>query len=583
MPSKIRILPEHVAQTIAAGEVIERPGSVVKELMENAIDAGSSEIIVELKTGGLQFIRVYDNGEGIDREDVLLALQRHATSKIKKTEDLYAIHTLGFRGEALPSIASVSKMTIKTRVPNTISGMKAVCEAGEIKGISEVGCPLGTEVEVQNIFYNIPVKRKFLKSIRSELRYSLQHFLRLSLSHPSITFKFIHDGRMLYEHLKTESPLVRIEAILGREMADHLRRCEFDNGEIRIIGFTSLPSISKGNTDGIYLYVNRRFVKDRMIYKAIIETYRHALPAGKFPVAVLFISIPPFAVDVNIHPTKAEVKFRDPERVFRAVNETLRSIREGEVLSTELIPKGGQGNFAYGKALQESFLSVTPSFAYQPVKGGHEGKTTPMVREEGSVEWRVEAKSPFRILGQVQGTYILCEGEKELIFIDQHAAHERILFNRYKNQYETKSIVSERFLIPVPIELSAEESFILDFHLEELQLMGFEIDPIGEKVYAIRSKPSFVDQKDPKAMVSEILDGLSFLKKEGKGTEAIHTILITLACHSAIRANFTLRREEMEELVKILYPFNLSATCPHGRPIFFQFPLDELNKQFKRK
>jgi len=566
MPSRIQILPEEIAQTIAAGEVIERPASVVKELMENAIDAGSSEVIVELKTGGLQLIRVYDDGEGIDREDVPLALQRYATSKIQKTEDLYAIHTLGFRGEALPSIASVSKMTIKTRVPNTISGMKAVCEGGEIKGISEVGCPLGTEVEVQNIFYNIPVKRKFLKSIRSELRYCLNYFLRLSLSHPSITFKLIHDGRMLYEHLKTESPLVRIEAILGREIVDHLRRYEFDDGEIRIIGFTSLPSIAKGNTDGIYLYVNRRFVKDRMILKAIIETYRHVLPAGKFPFVILFITIPSFAVDVNIHPTKAEVKFRDPERVFRAVTETLGSIHEGKALLNEVVPEGGQGDFAY-----------------EPLTGGQEGKTAPMVREEGRVKWRVEAKSPFRILGQVQGTYILCEGEKGVIFIDQHAAHERILFNRYKTQYETRSIVSEKFLIPVPIELSTEESFILDSHLGELQLMGFEIDPIGEKVYAIRSEPSFIDQKDPKAMVREILDELSFLKREGEGTEAIDTILITLACHSAIRGNFTLRREEMEELVKILYPFNLSATCPHGRPIFFQFPLDELNKQFKRK
>jgi DNA mismatch repair protein MutL len=576
MPSKIHLLPEHVSQTIAAGEVVERPASVVKELMENAIDAGSSEIIVELKMGGLQLIRVYDNGEGIDREDVQLALQRYATSKIKKAEDLFAIHTLGFRGEALPSIASVSKMTIKTRVANSISGTKAVCEGSEIKSISEVGCPLGTEVEVQNIFYNIPVKRKFLKSIRSELRYCLNHFLRLSLSQPSISFKFIHDGRMLHEHLKTESPLVRIEAILGREIYDHLQACEFEDDEIKMLGFTSLPSISKANSDGIYIYVNKRFVKDRMIYKAIIETYRHVLPTGKFPIVILFITIPPFAVDVNIHPTKAEVKFRDPERVFHAVVGTLSSIHEGKAISTRRVES------ATG-VVPNSFPPMKSYPAYLPLTQRDEGKATPMVREEGGFEWRVESKTPFRILGQVQGTYIVCEGEKGVIFIDQHAAHERILFNQYKNQYETKSIVSEKFLIPVPIELSTEESFILDSHLEELQSMGFEIDAIGEKVYAIRSKPSSIDQKDPKAMVREILDELSFLKRERKGAEAIDTILITLACHSAIRGNFTLRREEIEELMRDLYPFNLSATCPHGRPIFFQLNLDELNKQFKRK
>ena len=576
MPSRIQILPEEIAQTIAAGEVVERPASVVKELMENAIDAGSSEIVVELKMGGLQLIRVYDNGEGIEREDVPLALQRYATSKIKKAEDLFAIHTLGFRGEALPSIASVSKMTIKTRVSNSISGTKAVCEGGEIKSISEIGCPLGTEVEVKNIFYNIPVKRKFLKSIRSELRYCLNHFLKLSLSHPLISFKFIHDGRMLHEYLKTESPLVRIEAILGREIYDHLRPCEFEENEIKILGFASLPSISKGNSDAIYIYVNKRFVKDRMIYKAITESYRHVLPTGKFPIVILYITIPPYAVDVNIHPTKAEVKFRDPERVFHAVVGTLSSIHEGEPFSTDRVE-------SVTGVVPDSSPPMKSYHAYLPLMQRDDGKSVPMVREEGGFEWKVEDKIPFRILGQVQGTYIVCEGEKGVIFIDQHAAHERILFNQYKNQYETKSIVSEKYLIPVPMELSAEESFILDSHLEEFESMGFEIDPIGEKVYAIRSKPSFMNQKDPKAIVREILDELSSLKREGKGTEVTDNILITLSCHSAIRGNFTLRREEMEKLVGTLYPFNLSATCPHGRPIFFLFHQDELNKQFKRK
>ena len=576
MPSRIQILPEEIAQTIAAGEVVERPASVVKELMENAIDAGSSEIVVELKMGGLQLIRVYDNGEGIEREDVPLALQRYATSKIKKAEDLFAIHTLGFRGEALPSIASVSKMTIKTRVSNSISGTKAVCEGGEIKSISEIGCPLGTEVEVKNIFYNIPVKRKFLKSIRSELRYCLNHFLKLSLSHPLISFKFIHDGRMLHEYLKTESPLVRIEAILGREIYDHLRPCEFEENEIKILGFASLPSISKGNSDAIYIYVNKRFVKDRMIYKAITESYRHVLPTGKFPIVILYITIPPYAVDVNIHPTKAEVKFRDPERVFHAIVGTLSSIHEGEPFSTDRVES------ATG-VVPDSSPPMKSYHAYLPLMQRDDGKSVPMVREEGGFEWKVEDKIPFRILGQVQGTYIVCEGEKGVIFVDQHAAHERILFNQYKNQYETKSIVSEKYLIPVPMELSAEESFILDSHLEEFESMGFEIDPIGEKVYAIRSKPSFMNQKDPKAIVREILDELSSLKREGKGTEVTDNILITLSCHSAIRGNFTLRREEMEKLVGTLYPFNLSATCPHGRPIFFLFHQDELNKQFRRK
>ena len=583
MPKRIRVLSEAVAQSIAAGEVIERPASVVKELIENSIDAGSSEIVVELRMGGLQLIRVYDNGEGIDPEDVPFALQRYATSKIREAEDLYSIHTLGFRGEALPSIASISKMTIKTRVPGNNSGMKVVCEGGEIKTVSEVGCPSGTEIEVQNIFYNVPVKRKFLKSIPSELRSCLNHFLRLSLSHPSITFKFMHDGRMLQEHLKTESPLVRIEDILGREVVEQLQRCEFDDGEIKISGFASLPSITKGNSEGIYLFVNKRYVKDRLIYRAIIEAYRHVLPSGKFPVVVLLITVPAYSVDVNIHPTKAEVKFRDPEKVFRAVTVTLRSLHEGKAILTGIEPTGEQEDFAYRSTSWQSSLLFNSTSNYPPMTGGLGEELASVVREEGRAEWSVESKSPFRVLGQVQGTYIVCEGEKEIVIIDQHAAHERILFDQFKNQYDTKSIVSDKFLMPILIELPAEESIILNSHLEELQSMGFEIDPIGNSAFAIRSKPSWICQKDPKTMVKEILEELSFLKSEGQRTEAVDKILITLACHTAIRANFTLRREEMEELVKILSPFNLSTTCPHGRPVFFVFNLDELAKQFKRK
>jgi DNA mismatch repair protein MutL len=583
MPGKIHILPEHIAQTIAAGEVIERPASVVKELIENAIDAGSSEITVELNTGGLQLIRVIDNGEGIDREDVPLALQRYATSKLEGPDDLYNIRTLGFRGEALPSIASVSEMTIKTRVPYSIIGTKAICKGGEINSISEVGCPIGTEVEVKNIFYNIPVKRKFLKSIRSELRYSLSHFLRLSLSHSTISFKFIHDDRTLHELLKTESPLVRIEAILGREIYGHLQAFEFEDGKLKISGFASLPSFSKGNADGIYIYVNRRFIKDRLIYKAILEAYRHVIPAVKFPIVILFITIPPFAIDVNVHPTKAEVKFKDPERIFHAVRGTLRSVLDRTPFLNEAIFEGEKKELTYSKTSPISSPCMKSYSVNLPITQWDKGEGVSTVNEAVHPEWKVEGKIQCRILGQVQGTYILCEDEKGLIFIDQHAAHERILFEKYKNKYGTKAISSVRFLIPIMMELSVEESFILTSHLEEFQLMGFEIDLMGEKVYAIRSIPSFIEQKDPKEMVREILNELSFLKREGKRTETIHTILVTLACHSAIKGNFMLRREEMDELIGNLYPFNLSTTCPHGRPIFFVLPLETLNKQFKRK
>ena len=582
MPRKIQILPEPVAQAIAAGEVIERPASVVKELMENALDAGASKIAVELKAGGLQLIRVLDDGEGIDPEDVPVALQRYATSKIQRSEDLFAIHTLGFRGEALPSIAAVSQMTIKTRVPRSVSGTQLLCEGGEIRSTTEVGCPVGTEVEVKNLFYNIPVKRKFVKSIQTELRHSLNHFLRLSLAHPSVSFKFVHEGRILYEYLKTDSPRVRVEAILGREIYGHLQPIEFEEGETHLRGFASLPSFSKGNGDGIYLYVNRRFIKDRMIYKAILEAYRHVIPGGKFPVVILFMTLPPSAIDVNVHPTKAEVKFKDPDRIFRMVQGALSSAlaSPGSLKKQEDVGDG----MGQPPSLKEfpSLGSTKPSPIPLPLVGG-EGEAVTVVREAWTPEWEVERKTPFRILGQVQATYILCEGAEGLILIDQHAAHERLLYEKYKKDHEIGSIPAEKLLLPIPMELSTEESFVLMSYLEEVESMGFEIDAIGERMVAIRTIPKLTEPFDPKGMVREFLEELSFVKREGKGREAIHRMLVSLACHSAIRANFVLRREEMEGLVGGLHPFYHSLTCPHGRPVFFVISPEELARQFKRK
>ena len=583
MPKKIEILPESVSQVIAAGEVVERPASVVKELVENAIDAGSSEITVELKSGGLQLIRVSDNGEGMDREEVPLAFQRYATSKIKKAEDLYAIHTLGFRGEALPSISQVSKMTLQTKTLHSLSGTEVICEGGQIQMISERGCPIGTEVEVKNLFYNIPVKRKFLKSIRSELRYALNHFLRLSLSHPTISFKFIHDGRTLHEHLKAESPLVRIEAIFGKEIYRHLRPIGFEEGGIRISGFASLPSFSKRNAEGIYFYVNQRFVKDRMIYKAILEAYRHILPSHQFPVVILFITLPPSDVDVNVHPTKAEVKFKDPERVYQTVLAATRLLfEEDPSRPEEMAPGEGKGEEGFKKRGHPSFF-IQQTLVSSPRLTSEKGKEIFTVQEGGGLEWKTDKRSSYAILGQIRGTYILCEGDGNLIFIDQHAAHERILFERFKKEYESRSMISERLLLPILIELSVEETYVLESAGEALGAMGFEIEPVGEKLFAIRSIPSVIDQKDPKEIVMGMLDELSFSEKKGKGEGTLHTILVSLACHSAIKGNFLMRREEMDHLVEHLAPFHPSATCPHGRPIFFVLPLDELKKQFKRK
>jgi DNA mismatch repair protein MutL len=581
MASRIQVLPEQIAQSIAAGEVVERPASVVKELMENAIDAGSTDIVVELKAGGLQQIRVQDNGEGIEAEDVPVALQRYATSKIRAAEDLFALRTLGFRGEALPSIASVSKLILKTRVAHALAGTRAVCEGGELKQISEMGLPVGTEVEVQDLFYNVPVKRKFLKSIRSELHHILNHFLRLGLAYPALSFKLVHDGRVLQDLLKTKFPLARMEAILGREIYQHLQPMEWEEGDVRISGFASDPSMVRANGEGIYLYVNQRIIKDRIIHKAVMEGYRRVIPEGRFPVAVLFITVPPSAVDVNVHPTKAEVKFRDPDRVFRAVSGALRAFHgPGDSGTTKVFD--GEDRDA-SRTERMPFFSAAVASSSLPLEGWkEEGFAVAGVRESSQLEWEREHGVPIRILGQVRGTFLVCEGEQGLIVIDQHAAHERILYEKLKNEIETKSFPVAPLLLPLILEVSAEEAFLLTSSLEAFLSVGFEIDPVGEKTFAIRSTPSGVDGEAAQEMVREILGELAVLKREGKGTETLQAMLVTLSCHAAIRANHPLRNEEMEHLLKKLTSYPAFATCPHGRPIFFFLNWNELNKQFKR-
>ena len=583
MPGKIKILPDSLSQMIAAGEVIERPASVVKELMENAIDAGSSEVVVELKAGGFQLIRVQDDGEGMDREDAPVALERHATSKIKKLQDLYAIQTLGFRGEALPSIASVSQMVIKTRTTHSVTGTELVCEGGELKSLSEVGCPVGTEVEVKNIFFNIPVKRKFLKSISLELRHALSQFLRLSLAHPLLTFKFIHDGRLLHEHLRTEVMKARIEAIFGRENSDQLQAFNDENGDVHLSGWASLPTFSRGNRDGIYLYVNGRYVRDRTIYKAILEAYRHVIPQGRFPMVILFLTVPPSAVDVNVHPTKTEVRFKEPERLFPAVFSALHSLRQSHPSLKDCREDGMRIDRPMPEAKTLPLpLQRTEGYPQggASVRGLDDSRICEGERAEG--ERQESHEGSFRVLGQVLRTYVLCEDSEGLIFIDQHAAHERLLFERLKKGYETKSLSVNRFLTPVLMECSSEEFPAINDHREDLNAMGIEVDLVGKKIFAIRSIPTLIGHEDPKSVIRKMLEEEVFDTSQDKGKETLHPIMVALSCHSAIRANFEMRREEMEALVNDLLAFPFSTTCPHGRPIFFRLPLADLEKQFKR-
>ncbi|MCX8116311.1 MAG: DNA mismatch repair endonuclease MutL [Desulfobacterota bacterium] len=570
--AKIRILPDPVAQKIAAGEVVERPASVVKELIENAIDAGASEIVVELQGGGLQRIRVCDDGEGMVPEDVPLALQRFATSKIQNAEDLSSIQTLGFRGEALPSIASVSKMIIRSRPPGLLYGTQAISEGGELQGLSEVGCPVGTEVEVLDLFYNLPARRKFLRSIRTELRYILNQFHRIGLAFPSITFKLIHEGRLLEELIRTDSLLVRAEAVLGREVIDHLCPFDYEEGGVEVRGLTSLPPFSKVNREGFFTYVQRRWVRDRILNRAILNAYQTYLPSDRYPVTILMLDLPPSWVDVNVHPAKAEVRFRDPERIYQTVWASLRGLLEERSL----------GKSSVGKPKLKEEEASPPSSSHPLPLGdpqGERGLYENIRVGEPHSSW--ERRGSFRVVGQLWGTYILIETDRRLIFVDQHAAHERILYERLKRETEEEGLAPEPLLLPLLIEVSLEESLLIDSFQDELKAGGFEIEAVGERLYAVRSIPSLLQIERAEETLRLVLKDLAAFQRGG--TPDLQAFLTSLACHASVRANYSLNPQEIEKLLEPLYPFPPSLTCPHGRPIFYVVTLEEMNRQFKRE
>jgi len=368
---------------------------------------------------------------------------------------------------------------------------------------------------------------------------------------------------------------------LGGEIYEQLQPIAFEEEEVQISGFASLPSFSRGTTEGIYLFVNDRFVRDRVVLKAIINAYRHVIPSGKFPAVLLWITLPPSAVDVNVHPTKAEVKFRDPERVFHATHTALRALHEplpgalGFSIREECIPEF--------KEREVPFPSLPISLhARGTLSRSCMGEDIPSVREGARSEWTIEPKRSLHLLGQAFDTFLVCEVDEGLLFIDQHAAHERLVFEKFKRQIETQSVPVVKLLIPRLVELSAEESLALESSLGELDALGFEIDQAGQRVYAIRSVPAVFDQIDPQEVLREMLQEATVLNQAGKGTDILHTLLVTLACHSAIRGRASLQQKELEQLVGDLSSLRLSTTCPHGRPIFFLLPREELNKQFKR-
>lgn len=578
--SRIKILSEMLSNKIAAGEVVERPASVVKELVENAIDADSSRITIEVKKGGKSLIRVSDNGVGMDRDDSLLALERFATSKVYDEQGLFSIATLGFRGEALPSIASVSDMEIITKATGADVGTRIVVKGGQIKEVSDVGAANGTMITVNHLFYNTPARRKFLKTDQTEMGHISETVTRTVLALPSIHFRFSHNGRDLGNWSPTEHCLHRITEVMKEDVGVHLREVAYGDGHIRIHGFAGSPEITRTTSRGQYIYVNGRFVRDPVIRHAVMEGYAGRLVRGQFPVAVLFLTLPFDEVDVNVHPTKNTVRFKAPRHVHEVIAtgiaRTMRSVgrpllvRGPAVASIRRRP-------AY-RVAPEISATGEPKAVFRQESVMASSESEPMLWEKDRT-----AFASMRVIGQLLNSYIVCESEDGLVLVDQHAAHERVLFESMKAAYEQSGIAVQGNLIPEKLELTHREAGILDSLIENLRKMGLEIEHFGGTTYLIRAVPSIVGDKSVKPLIMNIIDKAAEIgfATDFRG-EAADECLMLMACHGAIRANRRLSEDEMKTLLKQMDRLEDPAHCPHGRPTVIRRSVKHIEKDFKR-
>jgi DNA mismatch repair protein MutL len=553
METKIRVLPAEVAGKIAAGEVIERPASVVKELVENALDAQSRVITVEIEEGGKRQIAVMDDGEGMTQSDALLALERHATSKIYDEGDLAAIRTLGFRGEALPSIAAVSRLTLITRTHDALSGTQVVVEGGEMKGVGEIGGPPGTRVEAADLFYNLPARRKFLRGAQSELAHIIEVITRQALVDSSVGFALKHNKRVLFNLPPTTDERSRIRAILGKEVVSRLVRVQGTQGLGELSGWATLPDYCRGTAKGIYIYVNGRYIRDKLISHAVAEAYRGVIPARMYPVVILFISVPLSEVDVNCHPAKMEVRFGKGADIHRLVFDSL---------------KGVLANPCEARSYEQSEIrEAMPPYSAEPF-------LAPAPEMIPSPSWRM--------VGQIKGTYLVVEGDEGVMIIDQHAAHERILYERLKKALHGGRVSQQPFLIPQPIELKREEKELLIANRAALTRVGLELEEFGEKSVVVQSIPSFLQGEDLGALLEALSEELVEGREEDSVEHCLDRICMLLACRGAIKANQRVQEEEVRSLLAQWEEGAQPTTCPHGRPLLVKWGWQEFERWFRR-
>jgi DNA mismatch repair protein MutL len=596
--SRIRLLPDTVASQVAAGEVVERPASVVKELIENSIDAGPRKIEVMIRRGGISLVRVIDDGCGMDRDDALLSLERHATSKIRSASDLQAIGTLGFRGEALPSIASVSRFRLTTREPDAIAGMEIIVNGGKVDIVRESGEAAGTQVEVRSLFYNLPARRKFLRSENTESR-NIEHQIHLqAIGHPQIAFTLLRDDRLVFQLPATATLRDRIRDLYGVALLERLIELH-DTGspKIKISGFIGQVGLSRQTRAQQLIFVNGRAIESGLITNAVREGYHTALMKGQYPVTFLFVDLDPAAVDVNVHPAKREVRFRDPnavhEAIIRCVQQTLErgrtewqqkfqapatplagsperttvhlklrpEITSREASDRELphLDRGVGGLVAPGRA-------VKPDEALSPQSSGDDGN-----------------QQQFQIIGVLSRLYVLMENASGLVLVDQHAAHERILFEDLRRKMEEQGVPTQKLLLPQTFDLPPRDADWIERNLSTLGKMGIGIESFGPNTFKIDSLPTFLNVLDPTQFMSKVIDDLRSVSNSSSAMRMGEEMIAKTVCRHAVKANDPLGYLEVEKLIRDLLDCDLPYCCPHGRPTMIQISLAELEKKFGRK
>jgi DNA mismatch repair protein MutL len=559
----IKILDKEIVSQIAAGEVVERPASVVKELVENSLDAGSSQISVEVTGGGVSLIRVTDNGCGIPVAEAELAFDRYATSKIKNLEDLETIQSLGFRGEALPSIAAVAQVELFTCAAGEKVGTYLSLKDGAIVVRRSQGRSQGTTVSVRNLFRKIPARLKFLKSVATENSRIANVVSQYALAFPEVKFSLSIDGRTALRTSGSGRLIDSIVEVYGAEVGENMLELK-DPAALspKVTGMVGLPKISRSGRGYLSFFINRRWVTSRMLARAVEEAYHGLLMVGKHPAAVINISLPPEEMDVNIHPTKSEVKFRSEHALFSAAYRAVRQTLEGQITVPEV--EAVTKETIFSSPPRQEVLTPVVDTGYSPPASP---PPTPAV-----------SLPVLRVIGQIDNTYIIAEGPDGLYLIDQHAAHERVLFERIEQQRSQKEMEVQGLLEPMTLEVSPRQEAVLRAHYQDLAEFGFSIEPFGDRTFLVRAVPVLLHDKDWVGMVRELLDSLS---AEGGGDWA-EGIAQSMACHSAVRAGQALTDTEMRELVRQLEQTATPHTCPHGRPTMIHLSSGQLKREFGR-